>query len=44
MLIKDLYHVDGYTTTAGSRLDISGLLPPVEGPFVKQLRQAGCFF
>ena len=44
VLIKDLYHVDGYTTTAGSRLDISGLLPPVEGPFVKQLRQAGCIF
>jgi aspartyl-tRNA(Asn)/glutamyl-tRNA(Gln) amidotransferase subunit A len=42
VLVKDLYYVDGYTTTAGSRLDISGLLPPIEGPFVKLLRQAGC--
>lgn len=42
VLVKDLYYVNGYTTTAGSRLDISGLLPSIEGPFIKKLRQAGC--
>jgi aspartyl-tRNA(Asn)/glutamyl-tRNA(Gln) amidotransferase subunit A len=42
VLVKDLYYVNGYTTTAGSRLDISGLLPSIEGLFIKMLRQAGC--
>jgi aspartyl-tRNA(Asn)/glutamyl-tRNA(Gln) amidotransferase subunit A len=42
VLIKDLYHVNGYKTTAGSRLDVTDLMPPIEGPLVKLIRQAGC--
>jgi len=39
--IKDLFTVDGLPTRAGSRMDISDLVPP-EGPFVAALRRAGC--
>ncbi len=39
--IKDLIAVDGMPTTAGSRLDVSGMVGG-EGSFVKALRRAGC--
>ena len=42
ILIKDLYFVNGYKTTAGSRIDVTDLMPSIEGPFVRLLRQAGC--
>lgn len=42
ILIKDLYVVNGYKTTAGSRMDVTDLMPSNEGPFLRLLRQAGC--
>lgn len=39
--VKDIFAVEGMPTTAGSRVDVADMIGP-EGPFVKQLRQAGC--
>jgi aspartyl-tRNA(Asn)/glutamyl-tRNA(Gln) amidotransferase subunit A len=39
--VKDLYSVEGLPTNAGSRLDVSDLVPP-EGPFIRRLKRAGC--
>ncbi|MBA2547461.1 MAG: amidase [Burkholderiaceae bacterium] len=39
--LKDLYSVRGMPTNAGSRVDISDLVPP-QGPFVTALQRAGC--
>ncbi|MBV8165363.1 MAG: amidase [Alphaproteobacteria bacterium] len=39
--VKDIFAVEGMPTTAGSRVDVTDMIGP-EGPFVKQLRQAGC--
>jgi len=39
--VKDIFTVDGMPTTVGSQLDLEDLLE-VEGPVVRQLRQAGC--
>ena len=39
--LKDLYSVRGMPTTAGSRVDVSDLVPP-QGPFVTALQRAGC--
>jgi Asp-tRNA(Asn)/Glu-tRNA(Gln) amidotransferase A subunit family amidase len=38
---KDIIHVDGFTTRAGSRLPVEDLKGD-EGPLVKSLRDAGC--
>jgi len=40
IVIKDLFTVAGLPTTAGSRLDVSSLVPP-EGSFVRRLKRAG---
>ena len=42
VLVKDLYQVDHLPMTAGSRMDILDLVPKQEGPFIKELRKAGC--
>lgn len=42
ILVKDLYQVDHLFMTAGSRMDISDLVPKQEGPFIRELRKAGC--
>ncbi len=42
VLVKDLYHVNGLSITAGSRMDLHGLTPEEEGPVIAALRQAGC--
>ena len=39
--LKDLYTVRGMPTNAGSRVDVSDLVPP-QGPFVTSLQRAGC--
>jgi aspartyl-tRNA(Asn)/glutamyl-tRNA(Gln) amidotransferase subunit A len=39
--LKDLYSVRGMPTNAGSRVDVSDLVPP-QGPFVTALERAGC--
>jgi aspartyl-tRNA(Asn)/glutamyl-tRNA(Gln) amidotransferase subunit A len=39
--IKDIIHVDGMPTTAGSNVDVSDIIGG-EGTFVRALRQAGC--
>jgi aspartyl-tRNA(Asn)/glutamyl-tRNA(Gln) amidotransferase subunit A len=39
--LKDLYSVRGMPTNAGSRVDVSDLVPP-QGPFVTRLERAGC--
>lgn len=39
--LKDLYSVRGMPTNAGSRVDVSELVP-VQGPFVTALERAGC--
>ena len=39
--LKDLYSVRGTPTNAGSRVDVSELVPP-QGPFVTALERAGC--
>jgi len=38
--VKDLYHVDGLPLTAGSQLDVSGLVRS-EGPVIQALKRAG---
>jgi aspartyl-tRNA(Asn)/glutamyl-tRNA(Gln) amidotransferase subunit A len=40
IVIKDLFTVEGLPTTAGSRLDVSDLVPP-EGTFVRALKRGG---
>ncbi|WP_158215281.1 amidase [Candidimonas nitroreducens] len=39
--VKDLFTVTGAPVTAGSRVDISGLVEP-EGSFITRLKRAGC--
>ena len=39
--LKDLYSVRGMPTNAGSRVDVTDLVPP-QGPFVTALEHAGC--
>ncbi|MEP6609999.1 MAG: amidase, partial [Burkholderiaceae bacterium] len=39
--LKDLFSVQGMPTNAGSRIDVSDLVPP-QGPFVTALLRAGC--
>ena len=39
--LKDLYSVRGMPTNAGSRVDVSDLVP-AQGPFVTALERAGC--
>ena len=39
--VKDLLSVEGMPTRAGSRIDISDLIPP-EGSFIGKLKKAGC--
>ncbi len=39
--LKDLYSVRGMSTNAGSRVDVSDLVP-AQGPFVTALERAGC--
>jgi aspartyl-tRNA(Asn)/glutamyl-tRNA(Gln) amidotransferase subunit A len=39
--VKDLFSVRGMPTNAGSRVDVSDLVPP-QGPFVTALLRAGC--
>ena len=41
--LKDLYSVQGMPTNAGSRVDVSELVP-TQGPFVTSLASAGCVF
>ncbi|MGH6612463.1 MAG: amidase [Burkholderiaceae bacterium] len=41
--LKDLYSVRGMPTNAGSRVDVSDLVP-AQGPFVTALERAGCVF
>jgi len=40
--VKDLVTVRGMPLTAGSRVDISDLIDPDEGPLVDALRRSGC--
>jgi aspartyl-tRNA(Asn)/glutamyl-tRNA(Gln) amidotransferase subunit A len=40
-VLKDLFTVDGMPTGAGSRIDVSDLVPP-QGSFVTTLQRAGC--
>ncbi|SDL16616.1 aspartyl-tRNA(Asn)/glutamyl-tRNA(Gln) amidotransferase subunit A [Modicisalibacter muralis] len=40
--VKDLFTVDGMPMTAGSRIDISDIADPKEGPFIQALWRAGC--
>jgi aspartyl-tRNA(Asn)/glutamyl-tRNA(Gln) amidotransferase subunit A len=42
ILVKDLFHIQGMTITAGSRMDVRDLAPKEEGPFIQALRRAGC--
>lgn len=43
--IKDVFTIDGMPSPkVGSNLDLSGILGPDEGPFIKALRRAGCVF
>ena len=42
--VKDLFTIAGMPTRAGSRMDVSDLVPPEEGPFVQALRRRGCVF
>lgn len=40
--VKDLFTVKGMPMTAGSRVDVSSISDPNEGPFIQALREAGC--
>ncbi|QOR40882.1 amidase [Billgrantia diversa] len=40
--VKDLFTVKGMPMTAGSNIDVSGIMDPCEGPFIQALREAGC--
>ncbi|MBT8363627.1 MAG: amidase [Deltaproteobacteria bacterium] len=39
--VKDIFAVEGMPTKAGSKMDISELVPP-EGNFIKALKRSGC--
>jgi len=41
IVVKEIYSVDGMPDSAGSALPTPGLFEP-EGPFIRQLRDAGC--